>query len=329
MGKKDVIVTRIDEKGIEWAKQFFSCVHFNAGWKGDLLLLTHNIPNNKLKCFYHKGIIIKKCKPLYKVGVWKEYSASKLYIFNTWMKRWKTVICLDVDTIIRGSLDELTKINGFAAVPEANYNPLYKQLNLRYSDDWQKFLDYEKISKKTYNLSHVSFNGGVLVFKTSILNKNTFNDIEKVLYLTKNISKYADQTVLNLYFYKKWNKLPTVYNFHPLFYHHDYGFEYSKCRAIILHFAGLNPVFKPWHPKNTFNKEWRDNYKKYKYINRDRIPKCKNSWSKQKIIINEVYLSIIRLLFTPRNVYKERINIFTISIRHLLKNKLINILYSI
>ena len=60
--KKDLLVTLADENFLDQAKQLFSSVYWNAGWKGDYMLLAHEIPESKLKWFRDKGILVKKCK---------------------------------------------------------------------------------------------------------------------------------------------------------------------------------------------------------------------------------------------------------------------------
>jgi len=39
--KKSVLVTLADENYIYQAKQLFSSVYFNVGWRGDYMLLAH------------------------------------------------------------------------------------------------------------------------------------------------------------------------------------------------------------------------------------------------------------------------------------------------
>ena len=41
------MVTLADENYIDQAKQLFSSVYWNSGWKGDYMLLAHNIPESK------------------------------------------------------------------------------------------------------------------------------------------------------------------------------------------------------------------------------------------------------------------------------------------
>ena len=62
--KKNLLVTLADENYIEQAKQLFSSVYHNSGWKGDYMLLSHEIPESKLKWFRDKGILVKKCESI-------------------------------------------------------------------------------------------------------------------------------------------------------------------------------------------------------------------------------------------------------------------------
>ena len=71
MTKENLLVTLADKNYIDQAKQLFSSVYWNAGWKGDYMLLAHEIPEKDLKWFRNKGILIKKCKPLYDKNIGK------------------------------------------------------------------------------------------------------------------------------------------------------------------------------------------------------------------------------------------------------------------
>ena len=64
INKKKLLVTLADKDYINQAKQLFSSVYWNTGWKGNYLLPANEIPEKKLKWFRDEGILIKKCKPL-------------------------------------------------------------------------------------------------------------------------------------------------------------------------------------------------------------------------------------------------------------------------
>jgi hypothetical protein len=48
MGRDSLIVTIADIKYLDAAKQLFSSIYWNAGWKGDYMLLSLGIPEKEL-----------------------------------------------------------------------------------------------------------------------------------------------------------------------------------------------------------------------------------------------------------------------------------------
>ena len=103
--KKNLLVTLADRNYVEQARQLFSSVYWNAGWKGDYMLLAHEIPEEQLKWFREKGILIKKCKPFYDKKGRPKTVLSKFYLFTPYFKKWRNIIYLDADVIVRASLE--------------------------------------------------------------------------------------------------------------------------------------------------------------------------------------------------------------------------------
>jgi hypothetical protein len=164
--KKDVIVTIGNEKFVDQAKQLFSSVYFNSGWKGDYLLLAHGIPEEKLAWFKEKGILIKKCDEIDTglIGKFKCPAARtlKFALFTRFFKKWRTIVYLDADIIVKGCLDDLVHKNGFWACQE----------NLRLKDHFISSPSSLRTElKKEYNLKQPAFNSGVMVFDTQIIHK--------------------------------------------------------------------------------------------------------------------------------------------------------------
>ena len=62
---KHLLVAIADKGYIDQVKQLFSSVYFNAGWKGDYMLMAYEIPENDLEWFRKKGILVRKCGPLH------------------------------------------------------------------------------------------------------------------------------------------------------------------------------------------------------------------------------------------------------------------------
>ena len=268
--KKNLLVTLADRNYIEQAKQLFSSAYWNAGWKGDYMLLAYKIPEKDLKWFRKKGILVKKCKLFYNKDfpAWPVTVLGKFYLFTPEFKKWKTVIFLDGDIIVRASLNRLTKIKGFAAVQD-----IIPRNKLYYHFPGPKERNKEVFNKlkKNYSLRARAFNSGVMAFNTSIIKKNSFLKLKKIFEKYKEICPFGEQPILNLFFYKKWTKLPRTYNVFPYLSAEGNYIEPEKIKGKILHIT----AHKPWNPENYFYKEWKDNLKRAEKINLKKVPRGK------------------------------------------------------
>src|SRR3989344_1275220 len=196
--KKSVLVTLADRNYVNQAKQLFSSVYFNSGWTGDYLLLAHDIPEKDLKWFRKKGIIVKKVKPLItkSFGNWPSAVVDKFYLFTIYFRKWKNVVYLDGDIIVRAPIEELSKVNGFYAV--------YYFMILK--DGFLKKDEKFNLLRKRYNLNKRTFNSGVLAFSTNIIKKDSFSELKIML------EKYVDTVtgddpLINLYFQNMCKRL--------------------------------------------------------------------------------------------------------------------------
>jgi lipopolysaccharide biosynthesis glycosyltransferase len=284
--EKNILVTLADRNYVDLAKQLFSSVYFNAGWTGDYMLLAHNIPEKEINWFQKRGILVKKCEPLYYKKLIKGYSStilSKFYLFAEEMKKWQNIIYLDADIIVRANLDDLAKVKGFAAVLDLQFPKLLFQLK----SSKELFKEFSR-----YNLDEPPFNSGVLAFSTNIIEKDTFSKLKEFFKKYGKYSRFPDQGIFNLFFYKKWKKLPLIYNINP-----EYLFKIflklKRVDAIILHFTGGSRKHSKalTSDKYQFYKEWKYNLDRADKIDLKKIPKGKK-WSKIKKIS---YSSFIRL----------------------------------
>lgn len=304
--KKNLLVTLATKEYLLLAKQLFSSVYFNAGWKGDYMLLSCLIPESKLTWFRQKGILIKECQPFYNKEEMKPLTefnmpilSLKLLIFNPEFKKWKNIIFLDTDIIVRASLNKLTKINGFAAVRDS----AGALINQFVCENKENSIFFRHL-RQHYDLQQLSFNSGVMAFNTDIIKNNTFSKLKDLLHQYKEIHMTADQTVLNLFFYKKWQRLPLAYN--PLFFvfkdicGQRLGEEVLQ-KSIVLHFAGfLTYQFNSTKRKTFLFKEWRRNLHKAKLIDLNKIPATKGVWTNKKINVfekkyREIYGAYLKL----------------------------------
>ncbi|MBW3019669.1 hypothetical protein KY334_00060 [Candidatus Woesearchaeota archaeon] len=299
--KKNLLVTLANEKYLEQAKQLFSSVYFNAGWKGDYMLLAHNIPEEKLKWFRDKGILIKECKPLVDgdFGMMNGVVTSKFYLFTPEFKKWDTIIYLDGDIIVWGSLDKLTKEKGFSASSDMSNMRLRQHFVKKSNPTPEEHKLIERL-RQNYDLSVQGFNSGVMVFNTKIINDNSFDILLK---LSKEYEgKNGDQRVFNLFFYKKWKKLPSVYNFLVFGGKNQSQIKPKNVKVIVQHFLCDE---RPWEKMNYFHEEWKKNLERAENIDLNRIPKGKK-WSHLKIFLYSSYIDLKKFRYTkfPRKYPK-------------------------
>jgi lipopolysaccharide biosynthesis glycosyltransferase len=283
-----LLVTLADRNFIDQAKQLFSSVYWNAGWKGDYMLLAHEIPEKDLKWFRDKGILVKKCKPITDLTMYNRPPTvyDKFYLFTPEFKKWENIVYIDADIIVRASLDRLAKLRGFWAVRDFGEPKLINQVLKK---------GVKKICNEGYSPNRPAFNSGVMAFSTEIIKKDTLQDMIRIFRRDIQISLYADQLILNLYFYKRWKKLPLGYNV----LNHIFKYYYYKLHevdAICIHFVTQTyPYHRAWDEKNYFYPEWKNNLDKAELIDLSRIPEGKR-WSSFKISRNSIKIHFSHIL---------------------------------
>ncbi|HOY31114.1 MAG TPA: glycosyltransferase [Bacteroidales bacterium] len=261
---KNLLVALADKNYIDQAKQLFSSAYWNAGWNGDYMLLAHDIPEGKLKWFHEKGILVKHCKPLIKKKLncpLPPVVFDKLYLFTEEFKKWRTIVFLDSDMIVKAPIDELTKIKYFGVTRDIYFNKLKSQLFDPTNNQYNNI---------TYDINVPAFNSGVISFNTDIITPDTFSELLHLLKITSEY-KYGEQPVLNLYFYEKWEELPSVYN--VVVNYHGTKTQ-KKIKSIILHFAACHGEvrYSLWDPKNHYYNEWKTNLEKADLMDLNNIP---------------------------------------------------------
>lgn len=264
-----VLVTLADRGFISQAKQLFSTVFWNSGWRGDYLLLAHEIPENELEWFLNKGILVKQCSPLPCNSNRKGdiITASKCYLFSEYFKKWEHVVYLDVDILTRGPIDGLLEVDGFGACYSLGQtikdNLIHvDQIDLRVLEDLHN----------TFDLNRRAFNSGVMSFSSSIIKRSTFQEILTFFKKYVKIGFFGgDQLPFNLYFYDKWIELPPVYN--QIVELGNYTGDPLELDGIIIHTVSFGNG--PWDPQSVFYYEWRANLDRADLIDLDRIPQMR------------------------------------------------------
>lgn len=321
---KPLLVTLADKKYLEYAKQVFAGAYFNAGWQGDYLLLAHEIPEKDLTWFRKKGVLIKHCQAIYKEEIAETSPAiiSKLYIFTSEFKKWSTIIYVDVDVIIRGSLDGLLNVKGYAAIDDARHAKIKREVltieETRNRDisliKYKKKL--KKLSKK-YDINSNLFAAGFFVFNPMIIHGNSFKKLLEIIDQFHKIIREADMFAINIYFYHRWQKLPPVYDMYIYEDQNQWQIPSEKLQGIIIHFCGKD---KPWFKTNKFYGEWHNNFLKADLINLENIPNGIR-WSESKIKIYSEYLAIrelslnfiskiYQLFYSSRDLYYKILCVF-------------------
>jgi len=284
MIKKNLLVSLADDNYIEEAKQLFSSAYWNGGWNGDYMLLAHEIPDEKLKWFREKGIFVKKCRAFHNKPIegWPVTVLSKLYLFTPYFKKWKNIVYLDADITVRASLEELTKVNGFAAA--GGWGHLSKLfMTLHYLKIKKINLNLFSELKRDYILESASFKSGLMALNTDVIKKDTFPKLRK-LFNSYNEIIYGDEAILNLYFYRKWTRLPNVYNVDVRYSPANLEkIKSKKIQGITLH---LGKVYS----KNYFYEEWKNSLRRAELIDLKRISLPSKKFTEDEIRYNQKLL---------------------------------------
>ena len=295
--KKDLVVTLADRNYVQQAKQLFSSVYWNAGWKGDYMLLAHDIPEKELKWFRDKGIIVKKCKPLSDnpIGVIEirpPVVTSKFYLFAPEFKKWNNILFLEGDIIVKASLDRLTKLNRFYGTDVFDRPKLRNQLAVNNKELYNQI-------KNRYNLNCRTFNSGVMIFNSDIIKEDSFDKLKSLFNEYKELSNFGEEGIINLFLYKKWKKLPIAYNLWNYSISHSCRINIKDVNGIVLHFISSKffQNTKPWETDDVFYNEWTENLEKAESIDLSKIQPALE-WSGFRIYVYELYLNLRYILFS-------------------------------
>lgn len=285
-GQRDLLVTLADRSYLDQAKQLFASAYFQGGWNGDYMLLAHDIADSDLAWFHRKGILIKHCRPLYegRPGGMSNVLTSKFYLFTEEFKQWRTIIYSDADASIRSSLDGLRGLKGFHAVPDIS-RYLKVQVVNRDSIEKRKIdpNQCERLVRELrgcYDLNEQPFCAGFFVFSPASLEQAVSLGLRQMLDRYAVVSEYGDQLAFNLYFYRRWQRLPLPYNIQVVGERNAWHLPPEDVAGIIFHFISAD---KPWIVKNYYYHEWLKNFNRADQIDLQRIPQGR-PWSRRMIV---------------------------------------------
>jgi len=238
---------------LDFAKQLFSSVYFNAGWQGDYMLLAHDVAEKDLKWFRERGILIKHCLPLAEkiAGRWPTVVLSKLYLFESELKKWDQIIYFDADVVVNGSLDNLLNTNKIACLSNLS-RPFFRQVKLKH------ILRSHNLSQKEFSQIDVNlpmFTSCLFVVDTKIITTKTFDDLKLLLVKYQDIIGGTDEFILSLYFARQWRGLSPIYCLYFNFLK-QYGVSFKGIGAVTSHFISYQ---KPMDYCDSIYEIWKKN----------------------------------------------------------------------
>lgn len=288
--KKDLLVSVADANFLPQVKQLFSSVYQNSGWEGDYMLLSDNISDSDKDWFREKGILLF-CPPLLsqlKFGhrSYPPLLFSKLYLFHEYFKKWRSVVFLDSDIIVRASFSALSELPGFNA-------PLAITIKLK-----DEFIpDAKKYLPSIYNLNGKAFTTGVFAFNTDIIKKNTLPEMIEMFNKYHELCFFGEEAILNLFFYKKWAEVIELYNYIPWYMKDFYALNDYNFPAPIIHSVCS---FKPWEDNHPNKLEWKNNLSKADEIDLNKRLPAKKIWTEGEIRHYILNIKIKRIIFITR-----------------------------
>ncbi len=296
--KKDLLVTLADKNYINQAKQLFSSVYWNAGWKGDYMLLAYNIPEKNLTWFRDKGIGVLECEAILPgsealIGHAPLTTLSKFYLFTPEFRQWKNIVFLDGDIIVDGSLEPLTEIKRFAAARILNIfrTRLKGQFRKRTKEHGNLFDELES----RFDLRRPAFNAGLMTFNSDIITEDDFGNLKSILSHFIDIISISEETVLNLYFYGKWQELSQVYNICPNYEIYLSGCTYEELKGVVCHTYSNFPGRKPWMQRNPLNTKWKVNLDKAERMDIAKPQEPRKKLSAKEEALYDVYLKNLHI----------------------------------
>ncbi|MCB9358784.1 hypothetical protein H6503_02540 [Candidatus Woesearchaeota archaeon] len=283
---KAAIVTLADRKYVRAAKALFSSIFQNSGWKGDYILMSESIPDDRLDAFKKKGIKIYQCKcPYHKRWYyWPKTIFNKFLLFDDYFKQWDIIIFLDSDMIVNGTLDHLLATDYFAAVSDFDH-PISHQCIHRNRPEYKEL-------KKKYDMTKMSFNVGAMVINNKSISNKAKKELLGMFDKFKKVAFFPEQLIFNLYFYNKWKKLSFSYNY-PLVTSPSIRLSFKPQfipDATVYH---LLTTPKPWIKGGMHNTMWKKYFNLFDEIDLKNRPCGRNVHYQQTLdLCNDIRMAI-------------------------------------
>ena len=222
VNQKKAIVLCSNKGYLEKAERTINEIRIKGEWNGDIVFFhdkeLHD--DTKLKGMKEKyDLILKEFPTLDTSKVEKLYNSSdkifqffKFNLFDTYFKKWDTILYIDAGMHIFKPLNRLFNIDvkGYLFA-NSDAKPTYEwTLESQFNIDKDKDITNEL--KKEFDLTKKDyFQSTMMLFDTSIIHNNTVKELVELMNKYPICFGTKDQAILNLYFLNKrnlWKPLP-------------------------------------------------------------------------------------------------------------------------
>ena len=200
MNKCLVIVS--DMNYIQHAKYLFSSAKNVGKWNGDMCLVCNGVDDKTKREFMNKGIHIldlpKDINPFF----------AKLYLFDTYFKRWDKMCYFDVDFVFTGDINGIVSEGEFLVdVEPFNVHQYFdKDANPKLFNELKSEIDVDSFG----------FNSGCMVYDTEIITDTSVSELLAYMEKYKEINHHTgldegtDQPILNIMFHRQLKQINGV-----------------------------------------------------------------------------------------------------------------------
>jgi hypothetical protein len=218
------------------------CLVIGDDLMNDELLKCDIITNNKITIKYFPNITfsnefleINNTINTDGRNITKKFQWHKLYLFNTYFKRWDYIFYIDCGMTIFSDISPMLKeCTENTLLAHSDAYPTYQwKLTTQFCKKNQTY--YTKLSN-TYKLNIDYFQTGIMLYDTKIITENTYSDLLN-LSLEYPISRTNEQGIITLYFtnIRPLFKQIKIHNEYTHFYDclsRDNNFKYIMLKIV-------------------------------------------------------------------------------------------------
>lgn len=252
----NALVFLANENYAEYVKQMVFSARRYGHWEDDIVLLKWGAFDTSW--FEQRGVMVEDVSSAdFNFGNLPDQQAvyfAKIILFHPKFSRWKKMVYLDTDMLIRRDIRHLLSYEGFAAADDCFRYPVIHQMT-PINGDWSKSKVNGILSKKA--LRAAGFNSGLMVVPTVSNTIVTFNKLCELTAEYWQESAYFDQGILNMHLNPIRKRIPYVFNDYYLsedFNRRGLIRRFSDRYSVILHI--IHPS-KPWNKDNPYHREWK------------------------------------------------------------------------